>query len=167
MVEAMPFHEQVIKEAMRLYPPVALIDRMATRDFQLDGIEMKKGDLVFALIYVMHRHKLLWDRPEIFDPDRFSPERSAGMQRFQYMPFGAGPRICIGMKFAYMEAVAILATLVRSLRFLPNPDFASCRTSASRCGPKGACRCSSNRGRPAYPGTGSSLRQAHPSTGSG
>ncbi len=123
MVEAMPFHEQVIKEAMRLYPPVALIDRMATRDFRLDDIEMKKGDLVFALIYVMHRHKLLWDRPEIFDPDRFSPERSAGMQRFQYMPFGAGPRICIGMKFAYMEAVAILATLVRSLRFRPNPDF--------------------------------------------
>lgn len=124
MIDAMPFHEQVIKEAMRLYPPVAIIDRIANADIDLDGIKVEKGDLGFALIYVMHRHKLLWDNPERFDPDRFSEERSEGRPRFQYMPFGAGPRICIGMKFAYMEAVAILATLVRSLRFRPNPAHA-------------------------------------------
>jgi cytochrome P450 len=123
MVDAMPVHEQVIKEAMRLYPPVALIDRMPKEDIRIGDVEMKKGDLVFALIYVMHRHRMLWDRPEVFDPDRFSAERSEGRHRFQYMPFGAGPRICIGMKFAYMEAIAILATLVRSLRFRPNPAF--------------------------------------------
>jgi cytochrome P450 len=121
MVDAMPFHEQVIKEAMRLYPPVAIIDRMANADIDLDGVKVEKGDLAFALIYIMHRHRLLWERPERFDPDRFSDERSQDRPRFQYMPFGAGPRICIGMKFAYMEAVAILATLVRSLRFRPNP----------------------------------------------
>lgn len=121
MIEDMPFHEQVIKEAMRLYPPVALIDRIAARDIDIGGAKFRKGDLAFSLIYVMHRHKLLWDRPEAFDPDRFSPERSEGRHRFQYMPFGAGPRICIGMKFAYMEAVAILATLVRGLKFHPNP----------------------------------------------
>ncbi len=120
MVDAMPFHEQVIKEAMRLYPPVALIDRVANADIDLGDAQVRKGDLAFALVYVMHRHKLLWEHPERFDPDRFSEERSEGRPRFQYMPFGAGPRICIGMKFAYMEAVAILATLVRSLRFLPN-----------------------------------------------
>jgi cytochrome P450 len=68
----------------------------------------------------MHRHQTLWEHPERFDPDRFSAARAKGMHRFQYMPFGAGPRICIGMKFAYMEAVAMLATLVRELRFLPN-----------------------------------------------
>lgn len=121
MIDAMPFHEQVIKESMRLYPPVSIIDRVAKEDIQLGEANVKKGDLVFALVYVMHRHKLLWDRPEAFDPDRFSEERSAGRHRFQYMPFGAGPRICIGMKFAYMEAVAILATLVRALKFGPNP----------------------------------------------
>jgi cytochrome P450 len=121
MVDAMPFHEQVIKEAMRLYPPVAIIDRMANADIDLDGVKVEKGDLAFALIYIMHRHKLLWEHPERFDPDRFSEERSEGRPRFQYMPFGAGPRICIGMKFAYMEAVAILATLVRALKFRPNP----------------------------------------------
>jgi len=120
MADAMPFHEQVIKEAMRLYPPVAIIDRMATADVDLGDAKVKKGDLAFCLVYIMHRHKLLWEHPERFDPDRFSEARSEGRPRFQYMPFGAGPRICIGMKFAYMEAIAILATLVRSLRFLPN-----------------------------------------------
>jgi cytochrome P450 len=121
MVDAMPYHEQVIKEAMRLYPPVAIIDRLANADIDLGDVKVEKGDLAFALVYIMHRHKRLWDNPERFDPDRFSEERSEGRPRFQYMPFGAGPRICIGMKFAYMEAVAILGTLVRALRFLPNP----------------------------------------------
>jgi cytochrome P450 len=121
MIDAMPYHEQVIKEAMRLYPPVAIIDRIATADIDLGDAQIKKGDLAFALIYIMHRHKKLWENPERFDPERFSEERTKAIPRFQYMPFGAGPRICIGMKFAYMEAVAILATLVRALRFLPNP----------------------------------------------
>lgn len=120
MIDAMPFHEQVIKEAMRLYPPVSIIDRVASEDIDLGDVQVKKGDFGFALIYIMHRHKMLWDHPERFDPDRFSEARAKGMPRFQYMPFGAGPRICIGMKFAYMEAVAILATLIRGLRFLPN-----------------------------------------------
>jgi cytochrome P450 len=123
MIDDLVFHEQVIKEAMRLYPPVSIMDRMANADIRVGDVEVKKGDLAFAMVYVMHRHKLLWDHPERFDPDRFSPERSAGRHRFQYIPFGAGPRICIGMKFAYMEAVAILATLVRELRFKPDPDF--------------------------------------------
>lgn len=121
MLDDLVFHEQVIKEAMRLYPPVSIIDRVADADIDLGEVQVKKGDFAFALVYVMHRHRMLWDRPERFDPDRFSEERAKGMPRFQYMPFGAGPRICIGMKFAYMEAVAILATLVRDLRFFPNP----------------------------------------------
>lgn len=120
MIDAMPFHEQVIKEAMRLYPPVAIIDRVASADIDLGDVQVKKGDFAFALIYIMHRHKALWEHPERFDPDRFSEERAKSIPRFQYMPFGAGPRICIGMKFAYMEAISILATLVRELRFLPN-----------------------------------------------
>ncbi len=122
MIDAMPFHEQVIKEAMRLYPPVAIIDRVAQSDIDLGDVQVKKGDFAFALIYIMHRHKALWEHPERFDPDRFSEERAKSIPRFQYMPFGAGPRICIGMKFAYMEAISILATLVRELRFLPNPN---------------------------------------------
>lgn len=120
MVEGLVYHEQVIKEAMRLYPPVAIIDRVATQDIDIGDALVKKGDFTFSLIYIMHRHKLLWENPERFDPERFSPENAKKLHRFQYMPFGAGPRICIGMKFAYMEAVAMLATLVRDLRWLPN-----------------------------------------------
>ena len=120
LVDELPFHEQVLKEAMRLYPPVSIIDRMASEDIDLGDVQVKKGDFALNLIYVMHRHKTLWEHPERFDPDRFAPDRVKGMHRFQFMPFGAGPRICIGMKFAYMEAIAILATLVRDLRFLPN-----------------------------------------------
>lgn len=120
MVEELVFHEQVIKEAMRLYPPVSIIDRVATEDIDLGDAQVKKGDFALNLIYVMHRHQTLWENPERFDPDRFSEARAKGMHRFQFMPFGAGPRICIGMKFAYMESVAMLATLVRELRFLPN-----------------------------------------------
>ncbi len=123
MLDALVYHEQVIKEAMRLYPPVAIIDRVATRDLRMGEVDVKAGDLAFAMIYVMHRHQLLWERPEAFDPDRFSPERAREMHRFQFIPFGAGPRICIGLKFAYMEAVAILATLVRRVRFRPAPDY--------------------------------------------
>lgn len=121
MVDDLVYTEQVIKEAMRLYPPVALIDRVATEDIDLGDVRVKKGDFAFNLIYIMHRHRMLWDNPERFDPDRFAPERAREMHRFQFMPFGAGPRICIGMKFAYMEAVAMLATLLRELRFRPNP----------------------------------------------
>jgi cytochrome P450 len=120
MVDDLVYHEQVIKESMRLYPPVALIDRVATQDTNIGDVAVKKGDFAFNLIYIMHRHKTLWDQPERFDPERFSPENAKKLHRFQYMPFGAGPRICIGMKFAYMEAVAMLATLVRDLRWLPN-----------------------------------------------
>jgi cytochrome P450 len=121
MVDRLAFHEQVIKEAMRLYPPVAIIDRAAVRDVTIGEAKFAKGDIAFVMIYVMHRHRKLWERPELFDPERFSPERSEGRHRFSYLPFGAGPRICIGMKFAYMEAVAILATLVRRLEFSPEP----------------------------------------------
>lgn len=120
LVDELPFHEQVIKEAMRLYPPVSIIDRMASQDVDLGDVKVKKGDFALNLVYVMHRHRTLWEHPERFDPERFAPERVKAMHRFQFMPFGAGPRICIGMKFAYMEAIAILATLVRDLRFLPN-----------------------------------------------
>lgn len=121
MVDRLAFHEQVIKEAMRLYPPVAIIDRAAVRDVTIGEAKFAKGDIAFVMIYVMHRHRKLWERPELFDPERFSPERSEGRHRFSYLPFGAGPRICIGMKFAYMEAVAILATLVRRLEFSSEP----------------------------------------------
>jgi len=70
-------------------------------------------------IYAIHRHRRRWQDPDAFDPERFAPEREAKIPRYQYMPFGAGPRICIGNAFAMIEATAILATLLRRARFAP------------------------------------------------
>jgi cytochrome P450 len=107
---------QVFQEGMRLYPPVPIIARIAARPFTLANRPVPVGSMVYVPIYALHRHTALWERPEVFDPDRFAPEVAKQRHRYAYMPFGAGPRICIGSAFAMMEGVAILATLLRTTR---------------------------------------------------
>jgi len=121
MLDALEYHEQVIKEAMRLYPPIAILQRRAVRDVRVGDVELKAGDEVVCASYVMHRSRLFWERPEAFDPDRFSPERSVGRHKHALLPFGAGSHVCIGKPLAFMETVAILALLMRKLRFAPDP----------------------------------------------
>jgi cytochrome P450 len=104
---------RVIKEAMRLYPPAPFIQRTPATGASLDGIRIPKDSNVTCMIYVTHRSRLYWDQPEAFDPDRFLPERSEGRHRYAWMPFGGGPHTCIGARFAMMEAVAILAEILR------------------------------------------------------
>ena len=111
--------QQVIKESMRLLPPVPVMSRQAAVDTTLGGQRLAAGASVLIPIYVIHRHSRRWDRPDEFDPARFAPAREDEMPRYQYIPFGAGPRICIGMSFALAEAAAILATLLRGARFAP------------------------------------------------
>jgi cytochrome P450 len=111
--------QQVVKESMRLFPPVPLMSRQAVADTRLDGHDIKAGASVLMPIYAIHRHARRWTDPDVFDPERFAPEREAEIPRYQYMPFGAGPRICIGMAFALMEATAMLATLLQHARFAP------------------------------------------------
>lgn len=119
--------QRVLKEAMRLYPPAPVLSRLAPRPTTLGDHELKAGTNVVMPVFAIHRHRRLWEDPDRFDPDRFLPEREARYGRTQFMPFGAGPRICIGMSFAMAEATAILATLVRGARFdwdgrhLPEP----------------------------------------------
>jgi cytochrome P450 len=108
---------QVIKESMRLYPPAPQISRMCTEDTDVGGHTIKAGTQVIVPIYAIQRHKLLWTDPDRFDPERFAPDKEGKINRYAYMPFGAGPRICIGMAFAMMEAVAILATMLRAAKF--------------------------------------------------
>lgn len=115
--ERMPLVQQVLKESMRLYPPVPLMTRQALEDVALDGREIRAGTSIVMPIYTIHRHARRWDAPDEFLPERFAEEREAAMPRYQYMPFGAGPRICIGMPFAMLEATAILATLLQRVRF--------------------------------------------------
>src|ERR1700674_5685964 len=104
---------------MRLYPPVPMMSRQAVADARIDGHDVKAGASVLIPIYAIHRHTRRWEDPDAFDPDRFAPEREAQIPRYQYMPFGAGPRICIGMSFAMLEAIAMLATMLQHARFEP------------------------------------------------
>jgi cytochrome P450 len=123
-VARLTFHDQVIRETMRLYPPVAALQRRAIADADLGPVQVRSGDEVVCLLYVLHRSRRLWDRPEAFDPDRFSPERSQDRHRFAFMPFGGGPRICIGAQFATIELIAFLSTFVRRFTFEPAPGLA-------------------------------------------
>ncbi|MGO9509398.1 MAG: cytochrome P450 [Mycobacterium sp.] len=104
---------QVLHEALRLCPPAAAAARMAMEDVEVDGYRVEAGTMLLVGIYALHRDPALWDQPLVFDPDRFSPADSKDRDRWQYLPFGAGPRSCIGDHFAMLEATLALATLVR------------------------------------------------------
>jgi cytochrome P450 len=122
-VAALSYTRQVIQEAMRVYPPVAMVVREAVAPFTLGGELVGVSDHVFVPIYAVHHHAALWDGPERFDPDRFTPEAVRARHRYSYLPFGAGPRICIGMGFALLEAVAILGTLLPAVQLHAAADF--------------------------------------------
>jgi cytochrome P450 len=103
----------VIDEAVRLYPPIAAISRTAIGPDQLCGVPIKAGALVAIAPYVLHRHRTLWDRPDVFDPGRFLNGGREKIDRYAYLPFGAGARICIGATFALQEATLVLASIMK------------------------------------------------------
>jgi cytochrome P450 len=92
---------------MRLYPPAPMLMRRTVKPVQLGGVAIGAGTTVNIPIYVVHRHRLLWDDPLAFEPSRFSAEARTGRHRCAYMPFGAGPRTCIGGTFAMLEGKTI------------------------------------------------------------
>jgi cytochrome P450 len=110
------YTERVISESMRLYPPVYALFREPTEDVTLADYDVPAGSAVMLPQWVVHRDPAHWDDPESFDPDRWLPERSAGRPEFAYFPFGGGPRVCIGRRFATMEAKIVLATVARRYR---------------------------------------------------
>jgi cytochrome P450 len=115
---AMPFITQVLEESMRLYPPVGLLARTVVAEDELCGRAMKPNDLLFLPIWALHRHEMWWEQPELFNPARFDPD--VRRDKYQYLPFGAGPRVCVGANFAMMQAGIILATLLARFRFTPS-----------------------------------------------
>ena len=117
-----PLVRRIVDEALRLYPPAAFLARTAMEPDSLCGREVRVGDTVILPIYALHRNALLWDNPDGFDPARFTHPKS--IDRFSYLPFGDGPRICIGASFALQEAVIILATLLARFRFTAIPGRA-------------------------------------------
>jgi cytochrome P450 len=107
------YTEQIIKESLRLYPPVSIFGREAVSDYILDDYCIPAGCVVTISQWVMHRHSKYFDRPEDFVPERWENDLEKRLPRGVYIPFGDGPRICIGKGFAMMEAVLLLATIAQ------------------------------------------------------
>ena len=121
-LDSMTWHEAVdvlmdtravLEEALRLYPPIIAITRTALRHTEICGRMIKRGTLVVVPPYVIHRHRLLWRDPDLFDPTRFLPGAKEKIERYTYLPFGVGPRMCVGATFAVQEATLALAILTR------------------------------------------------------
>jgi len=116
-LDAMPFTRAAFEEAMRLYPPAPSINREAIENDSYADLKIAKGTQVLVMPWTVHRHRKLWDDPDVYRPSRFHPENRDTINRFQYLPFGAGPRVCIGSTFAMQEAVIALAVLMSRYRF--------------------------------------------------
>jgi cytochrome P450 len=116
------YTRMVLEESMRLYPPAHTISREALAEDEIEGHRVRSGSVVSIVPWVIHRHRTLWDHPDAFDPERFAPERAATRPRFAYIPFGGGPRICIGAGFAMTEAMIILAMVGQRYRLRLAPD---------------------------------------------
>lgn len=114
-LETLPYTRAVVEEAMRLYPPAYLIARMAREPAEVGGIALRPGDMALVSPWVLHRHRRRWSDPSVFAPERFLPG-SPSPDRFAYLPFGLGPRVCIGAQFALTEATLALAALLRRFR---------------------------------------------------
>ncbi len=108
---------RAFKEALRLYPPVYVFGRDSTAPLTLAGYELPVPTNLLTSPWVLHHNARLWPDPERFDPERFRPEHEAARHRYAYLPFGAGPRTCLGNHFAYMEAQLALAVLLRRYSF--------------------------------------------------
>jgi cytochrome P450 len=121
-LDALPYTQQVVSEAMRLYPPVWVVGRTAAEDVEIGGHAIPAGATVYLSQYVLHRDARFFEDPERFDPDRWRPERKKDLSKFAYFPFGVGPRICIGKQFAWMETVVVLALLASRWRAVPVED---------------------------------------------
>ena len=111
------FTRAVVDEAIRLYPPVPFMSRAAIGTDRIGRVRIPAGSLVMIAPYVLHRHRRLWTDPDGFDPDRFMPGRREAIDRHAYLPFGAGPRVCIGASFSIQEIVIVLARILRTFRF--------------------------------------------------
>ena len=118
----LPYARMVFEETMRLYPPVWIIMRRAIKDDEIGGHHIPAKSYILWSTYALHRHPDFWERPEEFEPERFTPEQVAGRPRHAYVPFSHGPRICIGNSFAMTEAHLIIAAIAQRYQLTLVPD---------------------------------------------
>ena len=114
---SMPYTKMVLDEALRLYPPVFGLSRRALAADEIGGYLVPEGMQVLVSPYALHRNPVFWPAPEAFDPQRFAPELVKTRPRFAHIPFGGGPRQCIGNAFAMMELQVLVPTLIGALNF--------------------------------------------------
>ena len=129
--QKLAYTTQVFKEALRIYPPVIVLPRRSLVPIKLGSVEFPERTLFFVNVYGMHRRPDVWPDPLRFDPDRFEPAAEASRHRSAWIPFGVGPRVCIGNFFALMEGPIVLATLMRTLRFDVEPGTIEPETFAT------------------------------------
>jgi cytochrome P450 len=123
-LEQMPYTRMVLNESLRLYPPAWTLGRHALGEDRIGGYTIAPDTVIAVCIYSLHRHPAFWEEPERFNPDRFLPENSAGRHKFAYVPFGAGPRQCIGNNFGLMEAALVIACMAQrfELNLMPGME---------------------------------------------
>jgi cytochrome P450 len=122
-VPNLKYTTMVLYESLRLYPPLWIVSRMPIEDDVIAGQPVKAGTSIIICSYITHRHPDFWPNPEGFDPDRFTPEAMKERHRYAYIPFGGGPRGCIGFPFAMMEMPVVLARVLQRFRLSLVPGF--------------------------------------------
>ncbi len=135
--DRLPLLRAILDESMRLYPPAPRFDREARQADRLGDHAIEAGDIVSIWPWLIHRHEALWDRPDEFDHSRFLGDARKALHRFQYIPFGGGPRTCVGARFAMAEALTILAHWLAAWRFLPAPGHEVAVSGMVTLRPKG------------------------------
>jgi cytochrome P450 len=123
-LERLPFTRRVLNESLRIFPPAWTVGRRALGEDEIGGYYIAPGSVIAICIYSLHRHPAFWEHPEVFDPDRFLPENAVGRHKYAYVPFGAGPRQCIGNHFGLMEASLIIAAVAQEfdLQLVPGTE---------------------------------------------
>lgn len=115
--QRLPYTQQVFKEILRIYPPLWTFSRQTLAPDRLGKVAIPEGAVVMVSPYVLHRHPRFWTRPEAFEPERFAPDQEAARHKYLYLPFGAGPHLCLGNRFAMLEGVLAIASLFRRFDF--------------------------------------------------
>eukprot|EP00794_Sanderia_malayensis_P005402 gene5402-6078_t len=121
-VQKMPYLEACISETLRLYPPGFALNRIVTQSCTLNGVKFEKGMSVIVPVYSLHHDKQYWPDPELYKPERFLPENKDSIPPFAYLPFGDGPRNCVGMRFAWMEVKVVLVRMLQKCRLVRRPE---------------------------------------------
>jgi cytochrome P450 len=153
----------VMQEALRLYPPVWWLPRVAAEDDEIGGHSIPKGTMVAPVMYTVHRHPAFWPEPECFDPTRFEPARSAGRHPLAWVPFGAGPRKCIGQELSLMESTLALAMITQRFELSASGQVVRPHLTSSLC-PANGVRLRIRRRQPARRAKGFHFRPSDSSS---